>query len=77
VKGVLDLREWDFPTRGSGTDGNVNLDGEWEFYWKEFPVGESLELPEDKRDYLEVPRAWNGKVITRKTSIQEKILKNL
>jgi adenylate cyclase len=78
VKGVLDLRDWDFdPTRGSGTDGIVNLDGEWEFYWKEFPVGDSLELPEDKKDYLEVPRAWNGKVITRKTSKGENIEETL
>ena len=74
VKGVLDLRDWDFePSTGSGTDGIVNLDGEWEFYWKEFPVGDTLELPEDKRDYLEVPRSWNGKVITRKTSKGENI----
>ncbi len=35
VKGILDLREWDFEK-----DGNINLDGEWEFYWKEFPVGD-------------------------------------
>ena len=56
VKGVLDLRDWDFEK-----DGNVNLDGEWEFYWKELPVGENLELPEEKRDYLGVPRPWNGK----------------
>jgi hypothetical protein len=63
VKGVLDLRDWDFEK-----DGNVNLDGEWEFYWKELPVGESLELPEEKRDYLGVPRPWNGHIIKRTTS---------
>jgi adenylate cyclase len=52
VKGVLDLRDWDFDsTKGSGTDGIINLDGEWEFYWKEFPVGESLELPADKKRF--------------------------
>ncbi len=28
VKGVLDLRGWNFER-----DGSVNLDGEWEFYW--------------------------------------------
>ncbi len=38
VKGVLDLRGWDFdPSTGSGTDGVINLDGEWEFYWEEYP----------------------------------------
>ena len=37
VKGVLDLRDWDFdPSTSSGTDGVINLDGEWEFYWEEF-----------------------------------------
>ena len=64
VKGVLDLREWDFdPSRDSGTDGNVNLDGEWEFYWKEFPVGENLELPEGAKDYISVPGVWNGHIV--------------
>jgi len=62
VKGVLDLRDWDFEK-----DGTVNLDGEWEFYWKELPVGENLELPEEKRDYLGVPRPWNGHIIKRTT----------
>ena len=32
IKGVLDLRDWDFEKNGV-----INLDGEWEFYWKEFP----------------------------------------
>jgi|GEM_PF-4913282 len=30
-KGVLDLRGWDLEK-----DGPVALDGDWEFYWKEF-----------------------------------------
>jgi hypothetical protein len=42
VKGVLDLRELDLdPLTPSGTrktDGIINLDGEWEFYWEEFPT---------------------------------------
>ena len=38
VKGVLDLRDWDFgSSQDSGSDGIVKLDGEWEFYWEEFP----------------------------------------
>jgi signal transduction histidine kinase len=72
VKGVLDLRDWDFdPSTGSGTDGTINLDGEWEFYWKEFPVGENLELPEEKRDFIQVPNAWNGHVVKRSTESGE------
>jgi hypothetical protein len=38
VKGVLDLRDWDFDSsQDSGSDGIVKLGGEWEFYWEEFP----------------------------------------
>jgi len=58
VKGVLDLREWDFEH-----DGNINLDGEWEFYWEEFPTvveGGVLQLPEGKKDFIQVPNDWNG-----------------
>lgn len=37
VKGVLDLRDYDFDR-----DGTVKLDGEWEFYWNEFiPINNS------------------------------------
>jgi signal transduction histidine kinase len=72
IKGVLDLRDWDFQK-----DGNINLDGEWEFYWKEFPVGEELALPEEKRDYIDVPRFWNGKVVKRITENGEKIEETL
>ena len=71
VKGVLDLRDWDFdPSTGSGTDGVINLDGEWEFYWKEFPIvgaGGELILPEDKKDFINVPSSWNGHVVRRTT----------
>lgn len=30
VKGVLDLRDWDFKS-----EGPVDLSGQWEFYWKQ------------------------------------------
>ncbi len=72
VKGVLDLQDWNFEQ-----DGIINLDGEWEFYWKEFPVGESLELPEDKKDFIQVPRAWNGHIVRRTTDtggVNEEVL---
>ncbi len=58
VKGVLDLREWDFQT-----DGNLHLDGEWEFYWKEFPIQLEegiLTLPKEKQDFIPVPQTWAG-----------------
>jgi signal transduction histidine kinase len=74
VKGVLDLREWDFEK-----DGVVNLDGEWEFYWNKYckseeyiPTPKETRLsscqPEDLSGYIEVPSEWktfqlNGKGI--------------
>jgi len=63
IKGVLDLRDWDFEKNGV-----INLDGEWEFYWKELPVGDELALPEDKKNYINVPSSWNGQIIKRTTS---------
>jgi signal transduction histidine kinase len=54
VKGILDLREWDFER-----DGNINLDGEWEFFWRELPKTENLVLSEERKEFLEVPRPWN------------------
>ncbi len=58
-KGIIDLSNWDFDK-----DGNISLDGEWEFYWKQ------LLAPEDFRNadlkpakYYNVPGYWNGQVI--------------
>jgi hypothetical protein len=65
VKGVLDLRDWNFER-----DGNINLDGEWECYWEEFPTvgaGGELLLPEEKKDYIRVPGDWNGHIVRRNT----------
>ncbi len=89
VKGVLDLRDWDFDSLSTEAriadievqnvgqnseneekngDGIVNLDGEWEFYWEEIPtVGENglLHLSEEKKDFINVPSAWNGHIVKR------------
>jgi hypothetical protein len=59
VKGVLDLRDWDFDssktlstslgaidTERNG-DGIVKLDGEWEFYWEEFLSLDEMEIIQD------------------------------
>jgi signal transduction histidine kinase len=71
AKGVLDLHEWDFdPSTGSGTDGIINLDGEWEFYWETLPdireTGE-LSLPEDRKNFIQVPGVWNNHVLLDKS----------
>lgn len=75
VKGVLDLRSvgvdsvappnknalpWDFEK-----DGIVELNGEWEFYWKEFRDFELCKegqvcVPDKEPAYINVPSAWNN-----------------
>ncbi len=61
-KGILDLTNWDLDK-----DGNVFLDGQWEFYWNQL-----LSPPEIKNHfvthYLKIPGKWinynyEGKVL--------------
>ncbi|TGL68943.1 adenylate/guanylate cyclase domain-containing protein [Leptospira levettii] len=57
-KGKIDLSSWDFLR-----DGNINLDGEWEFYWKETLSGIQIEKElgkEPKFIYQVVPSNWKG-----------------
>ena len=60
VDGVLDLTKWDFDE-----DGSVNLDGEWEFYWKQlhdpdyFLNSKNVE----GRSLIEIPGSWNGQEV--------------
>ena len=74
-KGIINLRDREFdpstPSTGSGTvrtvgiDGIFKLDGEWEFFWKEFPLigeDEKLILPDKKKDYLQIPGNWNSHI---------------
>jgi len=51
--GVLDLRNWDFEK-----DGNIRLDGDWEFYWKQFLTSEDFDTVKTKH-YISVPKPWN------------------
>jgi len=57
VKGVLDLRDWDFQQ-----DGPVNLNGEWEFYWQQhlIPQDFTAKAPNRKAGYIKVPGYWKG-----------------
>lgn len=59
-QGRLDLSLWNFEK-----DGKVELNGEWEFYWKQMLSYEDFH-PETLKavptpNYLKVPGTWNGK----------------
>lgn len=52
-QGLLDLSEWD-----SNLDGNIKLDGQWEFYWNKLLSCQDLQ--NEKPDlYAKVPGVWN------------------
>jgi two-component system, sensor histidine kinase ChiS len=58
--GVIDLRDWDFDV-----DGVVNLEGDWEFYWKEFLSNKEILETKNLQSfgYIKVPDSWNNNVI--------------
>ncbi len=63
-RGVLDLTDWNFEK-----DGNIKLNGEWEFYWQKFlePQPDKDKQVQQKPDlYIEVPSVWNKAVINGK-----------
>jgi class 3 adenylate cyclase len=52
VKGVIDLRNWDF-----AKDGIVSLEGEWDFFFKEFLTSRQFDsIPPP--NYIAVPNVW-------------------
>lgn len=58
-QGVLDLRNWDFHKNDS-----IELNGEWEFYWKQLYTPDAFSTvaaPVDKA-YFTLPNAWRGVV---------------
>ena len=58
--GLIDLRSWNFQE-----DGSVDLEGEWEFYWKELLDSEQITKKENHQNvtYLKVPDSWNNAII--------------
>jgi two-component system sensor histidine kinase ChiS len=58
--GVIDLTAWDFQK-----DGSVDLNGEWEFYWRRLLTPQELSgsgrLPVN--GFFTIPGIWNGRVI--------------
>lgn len=60
VRGVLDLRGWDFKE-----DGALNLNGEWEFCWDRLLVESDFTMPVKRKDcgYIAIPGLWKGQSI--------------
>jgi len=58
--GYLDLSNWSF-----SANGTVNLDGQWEFYWRQLLSPEDLTgaQPVEPTGYFEIPGRWDGRVI--------------
>ena len=59
VKGVLDLRDWDFEK-----DGPIRLNGEWELYWEKLLEGneEGIGTTIEQDGFYTMPRgiSWRG-----------------
>lgn len=55
-KGVIDL------TKVNLNNNTVTLNGEWEFYWEELALPDTIETLD--RDYFEFPSLWNGETTT-------------
>jgi len=60
VKGLLDLRGWDFKE-----DGALNLDGEWEFCWDRLLNESDFRNPANCKDcgYITIPGLWKGRTV--------------
>jgi PAS domain S-box-containing protein len=60
-EGILNLKGWDFMI-----DGNVELNGEWEFYWLKLYTPEDFKSVLKPDAFLDVPGGWSGKKIDGK-----------
>ncbi|MEH0158299.1 7TM diverse intracellular signaling domain-containing protein [Limibacter armeniacum] len=61
-KGVLDLRDTDFSKTGT-----IELEGEWEFYWKHLLYSKDFKGETPTPTYIDIPELWNGKVVNGDT----------
>lgn len=56
VKGILDLSQWDFEK-----NGDLTLEGEWDFIWNQFLSYEQiLNMKAKITSYMNVPGHWRG-----------------
>ena len=60
--GFIDLSDWNFDK-----DGNIKLDGEWEFYWGSLLTPDDFATAKPNSSiypdgYIKVPSPWKGKI---------------
>lgn len=69
--GEIDLRNWDFQSKGF-----IRLDGNWRFYWNEFKAPEELMLIVSSKNFqsIKVPGSWNDHLIGEKKSVGTDLL---
>ncbi len=53
--GIIDLSNWNF-----ASNGNVALDGKWEFYWEKLLFPSDFQGRQIDRKYISVPAFWNA-----------------
>ena len=63
LKGVLDLRNWDFEK-----DGPVELKGQAELYWHTLlnPENNTIEKASEMSCYMDIPGIWTGEICNKK-----------
>lgn len=59
-QGLLDLSGWDFQS-----DGSIDLNGEWEFYWQQLlsPVEIAAASTRPLTGHFTIPGLWNGQEV--------------
>jgi signal transduction histidine kinase len=66
INGEMDLTNWNFENQG-----DVALDGDWDFYWnqflspKEILEKENSQTLNKQKDFLSIPGNWKGKIIDK------------
>ncbi len=58
ARGLLDLSSWNL-----ARNGDITLNGEWEFYWNEYMSPSALETSTVSPAYITVPYAWHNQAI--------------
>ena len=59
IEGKIDLRNWDF------SKSNISLEGEWEFYWKQFLKTDTI-LGAKPNSFVSIPGLWNDEQVDGK-----------